>query len=502
MLSNSGLETRALHDSTNLIRTLYQISAGHHLGFERQVLKMLTLGCNIFDMEVGIVAHIEDDRYTVLHLNCTDGIDLKIGDVFNLGDTYCAKTIKNSNPVTIEHAEKSGLRNHPAHEVFQLKSYIGAPLIVKGRVFGTLNFSSRSSKKTPFTDQETDAIQLMAMWIGSEFDRIEDQRLLQSAYEELQAVEAKFRLAIEASPSAMIMTDSDGRIVYINELAEQMFGYEESELLSKSIEILVPENLRATHTKERLRYKQTPSARPMTSRNNLIARRKNGEIFPVEIGLNPINTPDGSLVLCAVQDITKRKHYEKTILTQAEKLKIANQQLAELATKDSLTNVANRRSMMSHFEIMLARASRNEQPISVIMADIDNFKTYNDAYGHPAGDDVLRTVCDAIIRVARRSDIVARYGGEEFVILLPDTDSRGAGQIAERCRETIECQSEINQPITASFGVSTIVIANPPNTTLTNIAKRLIAEADRALYLSKEGGKNKVTHYTELEEKR
>jgi diguanylate cyclase (GGDEF)-like protein len=202
-----------------------------------------------------------------------------------------------------------------------------------------------------------------------------------------------------------------------------------------------------------------------------------------------------------VQDITERKRYEKTILSQAEKLKKVNEQLAELATKDSLTNVANRRSMMSHFEIMLAQASRNGQPISVIMTDIDNFKTYNDAHGHPAGDEVLKKVCNAIIRAARRSDIVARYGGEEFVVLLPDTDSHGARQIAERCRETIEHQDDINQTITASFGVSTIVIANPPNTTLANIANHLIAEADRALYFSKAAGKNKVTHYSECEEK-
>ena len=112
-----------MHDSAKLIRTLYEISAEHHLGLKQQLFNMLTLGRHIFDMEIGIVAHIEDNQYTVLHLNRVDDIGLEVDDVFNLGDTYCVQTIETGNPVVIQHAQKSRLRTHPAHQAFKLESY-------------------------------------------------------------------------------------------------------------------------------------------------------------------------------------------------------------------------------------------------------------------------------------------------------------------------------------------------------------------------------------------
>ncbi|MBN1379205.1 MAG: diguanylate cyclase [Gammaproteobacteria bacterium] len=490
-------DTQILRDSAKIIRALYQISTEHHLGFEHQILKILTIGRRVFDMEIGLVAKIEGDQYTLLHVSAPDDVDLKSGETFTLGNTYCSQTIKSHTPLAINHVKNSSMRTHPAYKEFALESYIGTAIIVKGRVFGTLNFSSPTPRKNAFSETDTDAIQLMALWIGSEFDRLDNESRLQTAYDNLKAAEERFRLGIEASPSAMLITNIDGLIVYANRIAESVFGYSSNELLNQPIEVLVPTQLRKSHSEERKHYKKTPTPRPMGSRRDLMALKKNGDIFPAEIGLNPIQTPEGTLILCAVQDITERKRYEDTILSQASELKRVNEQLAELATTDSLTGIANRRAMMTHFEILLAQASRSGQPISIVLLDIDHFKSYNDKLGHLAGDEALKITSRSIVKVARRSDIVARYGGEEFVLLLPDTDAPGALQIAERCREIILNQTDSAHPLTASFGVATIIISNPPNSPLPLIAERLIEEADRALYSSKESGRNKVTHFSD-----
>lgn len=174
--------------------------------------------------------------------------------------------------------------------------------------------------------------------------------------------------------------------------------------------------------------------------------------------------------------------------TQAE-LETANQRLRDLATTDGLTGLKNHRSFREQLDIEWARIARTQQPLSVILMDVDQFKKYNDTFGHPAGDDVLRTV-GAILRAqAREGDFVARYGGEEFVVLLPNTDVESSLAVAERFRSAIEQHGWTLRAVSGSFGVVTHTIA-------VSSTDELIAAADKALYSSKESGRNRVTHHS------
>lgn len=167
--------------------------------------------------------------------------------------------------------------------------------------------------------------------------------------------------------------------------------------------------------------------------------------------------------------------------------------LRELSATDGLTLVANRRMFDEVMEREWNRAMRHKQPVSLIMADIDMFKSYNDLYGHMAGDECLRKVAQAISDSAQRgSDLVARYGGEEFAVILPNTDEAAAREIAEKIRDAVE---KLNIPhdgnvmarhITISLGTSTRV---PPQT---NDFIGLMQSADKALYRAKESGRNSV----------
>ena len=160
-----------------------------------------------------------------------------------------------------------------------------------------------------------------------------------------------------------------------------------------------------------------------------------------------------------------------------------------MATTDLLTGLLNRRAFLESTGREVARAKRYNDALSVILLDVDHFKHINDRRGHAAGDMVLAAVGKLLNTAVRTCDIVARWGGEEFVLVLPSTTLEGAEQVAERVRELLEC-AEIKDgngdlvPVTASFGVATYMGGE----TLEQIVDR----ADRAMYLAKSGGRNRV----------
>ncbi|MFZ3132018.1 MAG: diguanylate cyclase [Desulfosporosinus sp.] len=174
-------------------------------------------------------------------------------------------------------------------------------------------------------------------------------------------------------------------------------------------------------------------------------------------------------------------------------LKEVNCHLESISALDGLTGIPNRRTFDQFIEMSWKNAIREQQPLSLIMADIDYFKLYNDNYGHLQGDDCLILVAKSLVSCIKRSnDIVARYGGEEFIALLPNTDKEGASLVAERMRKSIEKlaikhhRSKVAHCVTISLGVAEI-IPQP----FESIAD-FINIADNALYMAKHEGRNKV----------
>jgi diguanylate cyclase (GGDEF)-like protein len=164
------------------------------------------------------------------------------------------------------------------------------------------------------------------------------------------------------------------------------------------------------------------------------------------------------------------------------------QHLSNLATVDPLTRLLNRRGLDDALQVSRAQAARRSLPTSAIMVDIDHFKQINDSFGHEVGDHVLRQIADIISRMCRSSDVVARTGGEEFLVILPETDLDSARILAERIRESIGQRPLVVDSqrigVTVSLGVSSVV--GDLN------LDELSLEADRAMYLAKRGGRNRV----------
>jgi len=175
-------------------------------------------------------------------------------------------------------------------------------------------------------------------------------------------------------------------------------------------------------------------------------------------------------------------------------LKRQRDQLANMSMIDGLTGIANRRRFDDHVEQELRRASRNKAPLSLLLMDIDDFKSYNDTYGHAKGDDCLRTVAQEIRNYLRRpSDLVARYGGEEFAVVLPDTPPEAAAMLAEKIRLGVEALNIPHKAARAADHITVSIGASicPPEAPLTKA--QLIDAADKQLYASKRAGRNRVT---------
>lgn len=185
--------------------------------------------------------------------------------------------------------------------------------------------------------------------------------------------------------------------------------------------------------------------------------------------------------------------FNRQIVHMERSLRESNATLEKLSTTDELTGLVNRRGIMAAFEREWLRARRNHEPLTVLMCDVDDFKLYNDLYGHPAGDRVLRRIAGVFAQAAQRaSDAVARIGGEEFLMVLPGVSSGDGVLLAERVRAQVQAlgivhaDSRVAPVVTTSIGVATLL----PDDTLS--ANLLLVRADEALYRAKVGGRNRV----------
>jgi diguanylate cyclase (GGDEF)-like protein/PAS domain S-box-containing protein len=307
-----------------------------------------------------------------------------------------------------------------------------------------------------------------------------------------------FQLAIDTSPVALIMIDRTGSIRLVNRETERLFGYQRDFLIGKAIEMLVPANNHTQHQRDRVAFFQNPGTRSMGIGRQLLAVHRDGIKFPVEIGLNPIYIGAEMLVVCAVVDLTLQKQVEERMTHLAEELDVANKHLEQLALTDQLTNLFNRRAFDEQVDKQFKLMRRLGHPISLLLIDIDHFKQVNDKFGHAVGDEALKSIAKLLIKLTRATDVVTRYGGEEFAVILPNTNKEGALIIADKFRVAIHTHNFKHGKSTISVGVSTMTPDKLEVKKNANQITNLISNADQALYSSKENGRNRTTHFSDI----
>lgn len=177
------------------------------------------------------------------------------------------------------------------------------------------------------------------------------------------------------------------------------------------------------------------------------------------------------------------------------RMRDSNEQLRFMATRDALTGVLNARAYYEVCDRMIRVAKRNSEPYAVLFVDLDHFKSINDTFGHAAGDHVLKSVADCLTKSIRNSDALGRIGGEEFSIFLPNTNMKGAIELAEHIRRSIESlMPDVGtgpRKITASIGVAR-------NQHSDQLMLDIQRQADQAMYKAKAGGRNRVSSFEDL----
>jgi len=304
----------------------------------------------------------------------------------------------------------------------------------------------------------------------------------------------RIKLLLDSSPTAVFLVEQTGTITYSNHLAETIFGYQKNELIGKPIDNLLPLKYRSQHQEHRSHYLAHPVLRPMGILPNLIGIRKNGEEFPIDVGLNPVWLDRGIIIICSVIDTSQKDNF----LREAQKkLAKANTRLSRLADRDSLTGLYNRRASERSLFTALTAAREAGEAVSIILADIDHFKRYNDSFGHPAGDAFLKHLSEIMEHNIRREDTIARMGGEEFLIILPRINHDQAARFGERLRQVVEHDGTSSNPTTISLGAATHIFTSR-RTALKRIMKQMVSEADQAMYQSKHAGRNHFTHFADI----
>ncbi|MGC8668043.1 MAG: diguanylate cyclase [Chthonomonadales bacterium] len=333
---------------------------------------------------------------------------------------------------------------------------------------------------------------------AEELEEIRDEMSAQN--EELQetmscvsAANLRFSQLFDGLPVPAYTYDAEGRIHEWNHAAEELYGWTGPKVFERPVwEVLVgPEDV---ETSKGIVTRVFKGERMVNLECCHFAL--DGRQIDVLLSTFPLRGPEGVITgaIAATMDVTERNRLRRELEQQLrradalnEELKAANAALAESARTDGLTGLRNHRFFLSSLNDLFALSSRQNMELSLIMLDVDKFKDYNDTFGHPAGDDVLRTVSRILKENVRDCDTAARYGGEEFAVLLPGADAKQSIQIAERLRCAVEAHPWPLRPVTASFGIATrdMRMDHPSD---------LVKEADRALYHAKRSGRNRVLH--------
>ncbi|MEG4497397.1 EAL domain-containing protein [Microcoleus sp. F10-C6] len=482
------LKSQALANFSANLKHLHRITTYHYQNFEELVDDYLKAGCLIFGLSIGLIAQLEEECLIIRSVR-TDLEDFTRGLELNLSDTYCGSVIKLKKTIACSHIGGT-LDNgeHPAYKKWPIKSYIGTPIFIDNKIYGTLSFSAPEERKKEFESQAIEIIELMAQSIGRfladhqrEVERQQAEQERSELIVSLQESEERYRRLVELSPEA-IAVHSQGKIAYINAAGAKLLGASSpAEIIGFPVLNFVHQNY-VEIAKERIRQVEEENMPIELAEQKLM--RIDGQIIDVEVAGIPATYQGSVAAQIIIRDVTERKRVERELLHGA--------------FHDALTGLPNRVLFIDRLGQAIRRSKQSPNyKFGLLFLDLDRFKVVNDSLGHVLGDKLLVALAHRLLSCVRASDTVARLGGDEFTILLDHIQSLSDATLAAN-----KIQKELTKPFhieghevftTASIGIvfsrGEVPAAESGKSNLYTHPEEFLRDADIAMYRAKALGK-------------
>lgn len=369
---------------------------------------------------------------------------------------------------------------------------------------------ANGSKSVVETEIITKQGNVKTVLISASSTEIEGRMVMQGVFHDItkrkeierarQISEESYHSIFESANDAIIIRDiKNYKVIDANNRACEMFCYNKKGMLGLPLQAMIAESL-----PHKLKYAWDYYDRAAEGEPQLfevLAKDRMNRTFWVEVSLKRAIIGDGYCLLAITRDITERKYSENKIVDLNKALSKANEGFKHMALRDSHTGLYNHRYFVSAIEAELERAKRHSQDLSIIMIDIDYFKSVNDVYGHQFGDLILRQFAKLLKSDVRLYDIVVRFGGEEFIIISPNTGKSEASILAQRLLNTITLHNFGDKKHSIKIKVSAAICSYPADKRINN-AVDFVDTADRILDKAKEAGGNRAYSLADLENKK
>ncbi|MET0287711.1 MAG: diguanylate cyclase [Polyangiales bacterium] len=385
-----------------------------------------------------------------------------LGTRLPVNGSFSGRSVLDSRIMYSPDTEEDPSVNREACRRVGARSMICVPLRSDGATVGVLKVYA--PQPGYFRNEDIGTLELMAGLISTATaNAVAQDALLMS--------EKRFRAVAEAAFDSIITADQQGRVMFWNRSASRMFGWQAEEIIGRPIGMLMPTRYVDERDPDRTGFDEERMKKAVGRTVTLKGVRRDGSEFPLELSASVWQAGEQRFYTSIVRDISERRALELQVL--------------KLARTDHLTGLLTRGAGEEALSKEVERARRYGRILSCLLLDVDHFKRINDTAGHAAGDHVLRELGQLVVRRIRSSDVAVRWGGEEVLIVLPETPARGACELAESLRTSVEATDfEVVPRVTISIGFAELRPDEPREQTL--------ARADKHLYAAKANGRNRV----------
>lgn len=485
------------------------------LGLAALSLSLLMIGDFLFGLSTNDALVVQHLRKRLTETVATQSIVLiEQDDQVTLGKTLNRVLVANPDMRSLAVRRRDGSLliergDHNAH--WELRDnarssldQVSVPIYANQAQWGQLEISFIPTAKPGLLDlaRQPMAMMIMLMSLGGFLIYYAYLRRAMHYLDPSAAVPERVHKAFDTLADALLVLDTDGRILLANAAFQRMNGRHKKVAIGMSI-AEIPWLKNAAIGMGPLGAPWERALREQVAVTDVHMRAIDDDADPIDLSVSCslVRDDNGTLRGCLVSltdqsELARSNEQLRNAIAEIgqsrARIKAQNEKLQHLASRDPLTGCFNRRAFFEQVAPKFSSALRNNGNLCCIMTDIDHFKNFNDLYGHAVGDQVIRTVATNIERQLRQEDLLCRYGGEEFCIILFDVTTDTAFAIAERIRYSLESHgnsavrsAEVHQ-ITSSFGIASI--ADGAGT-----VEHLIEQADSALYASKANGRNRTT---------